>query len=132
MGNAKRKVLVAEKTVRSMTERNEKEKAQKQEPTLAELGAAVTMLNDKIMVKPIEKRASDILVESEEWKKDAQYGTVIAVGKGRIINGQIFPIDCKPGDVVNITKYGEDKEILGVQCKMIHAAEVHFISHETR
>lgn len=97
------------------------------EPSIEQLAAAVTALHDFVIVKPIETKISDVLVESEHWKQDADRAVVIAVGEGRIINGRLFPFQFKMGDVIHITKYGQDISVLGVKCKLIHGPEAHYI-----
>ena len=90
---------------------------------LAEL---VTVYNDFVLVKPIEIPVSATIVESEHWKQNPNRAIVVAVGEGRIVNGMLLPIACKTGDMVYITKYGEDVNVEGVKLQLVHAAEVKF------
>lgn len=61
-------------------------------------------LKDRILVKPIERKQSEILevVGAEKYN----VGTVIAVGPGKLEKGRIKPLDVRPGDRV---RFGESK-----------------------
>lgn len=59
-------------------------------------------LRDRILVKPIERRASETLhVLHNELPTE---GEVVAVGPGKRVNGRIIPLDAKVGDRI---KFGE-------------------------
>ena len=81
-------------------------------------------LNDYVLVLPIKVPKSSIIEESDYWKQDPNWAVVMAVGEGRIVNGQLFPIKAQPGDIVYVTKYGEPVELDRVDFRLIHAAEI--------
>lgn len=97
------------------------------EPTIEELGAQITVYNDFVMVKPIEEVVgSGVIEQSEHWKQNPNQAIVVAVGEGRVVGGVFLPINCKPGEKVRITKYGEDVNVSGVKLQLVHAAEIRF------
>ena len=98
----------------------------KKELSIEELAALVTVYNDFVMVKPIEIPASATIQESDHWKQNPNRAIVVKVGEGRVVNGLLLPITCKPGEVVYITKYGEDVTVEGVKLQLVHASEVKF------
>ena len=83
-------------------------------------------LVDYVLVIPIEKPLSDVvtLEQSDHFKERPVWGTVVAVGSGRVVNGILVPIDVLPGDEVMFTKYGEEVELDGRKAQLIHATEV--------
>lgn len=62
--------------------------------------AALRPVNDRILVRPIEKTSSGGIVLSQATKSNELHGTVLAVGDGRQkATGERLPIDCcKVGD----------------------------------
>lgn len=80
-------------------------------------------LNDFVLVKPIEIPVSAVIQESDHWKQNPNWATVMAVGSGRVVNGVLIPIALAPGDIIMITKYGETVEEAGVKFFLVHASE---------
>ena len=101
----------------------------KREISLEELGQRFAAQNDFVIVIPIETRISDMLEQPDQYKEQP-WARVVSVGQGRMIGGVLVPIEAKPGDVVRITKYGEDITLAGVKCQLIHAAEVKIIDRK--
>jgi chaperonin GroES len=65
-------------------------------------------LQDRVLLKRIEPEAVSKggIIIPENAKEKPQYGTVIAVGSGRVLdNGDRIPVDCSPGDTVLFGKY---------------------------
>lgn len=60
------------------------------------------MLRDRILVQPIERQLSAVLVVKNAERTNL--GIVIAVGPGKEVKGRIQPLDVKVGDTV---RYGE-------------------------
>jgi chaperonin GroES len=70
---------------------------------------AFTPLNERIVVKPIEREAttSSGLVLPDTAKEKPQEGKVCAVGPGRMTDdGKRIPMELKIGDKVLYSKYG--------------------------
>ena len=65
-------------------------------------------LEDRIVVQPLEAEQTTAsgLVIPDTAKEKPQEGTVLAVGPGRIEDGQRLPLDVTVGDVVIYSKYG--------------------------
>jgi chaperonin GroES len=63
---------------------------------------SLRMLRDRVLVRPIVRQLSSII----EVKNTERFnlGTVISVGPGREVGGNVFPLDVKVGDTV---RWGE-------------------------
>jgi chaperonin GroES len=82
------------------------------------------MLRDRVMVKPIERKASQIIetVLHERFN----LGEVIAVGPGKLSKrGNPIPLDVKPGDIV---RYGEfqfpEYREAGIKYQILQEADI--------
>lgn len=65
-------------------------------------------LGDKVVVKPTaaeEKTAGGIYVPDTAKKKSTE-GEVIAVGRGKVVDGKCIEPEVKVGDTVIYSKYG--------------------------
>jgi chaperonin GroES len=65
-------------------------------------------LGDKVIVKPApeeEKTAGGIYVPDTAKKKSTQ-GEVVAVGKGKVVDGALLAPEVQVGDTVLYSKYG--------------------------
>jgi chaperonin GroES len=65
-------------------------------------------LSDRIVVKPIQAETTTtggIVIPDTTDKDKPSQGTVIAVGNGKYIDGQIVPLQVKAGDCVVFGKY---------------------------
>lgn len=68
-------------------------------------------LADRVVVKPVEKESktkSGIIIPDTAKEKSHQ-GKVIAVGKGKVVEGQIVPPEVKVGDMVLYREYGGEE-----------------------
>lgn len=88
----------------------------------------VRPLHDKILVKQLEeeeKTKGGIIIPDSAKEKPHQ-GKVIAVGKGKILEGgDIRPLDVKVGDKVLFEKYsGTTIKIEGEEYMMMSESEV--------
>jgi len=65
-------------------------------------------LGDRLIVKALddEETTASGLVLPDTAKEKPQKGKVIAVGDGRIEDGERIPLDIKEGDEVLYSKYG--------------------------
>ena len=72
-------------------------------------------LGDKIIVKPKpeeDKTAGGIYVPDTAKKKSTE-GEVIAVGRGKYVDGKLVEPEVKVGDVVVYSKYGGTEVTIG-------------------
>ncbi|CAB4874926.1 MAG: co-chaperone GroES [Solirubrobacterales bacterium] len=65
-------------------------------------------LGDRLIVQAIDEEETTIsgLVLPDTAKEKPQKGKVIAVGEGRVEDGERIPLDVKTGDEVLYSKYG--------------------------
>lgn len=65
-------------------------------------------LGDKVLVRPLtqEETTKSGIVLPDVAKEKPQEGEVIAVGKGKYVDGKLVPLDVKEGDTILFTKYG--------------------------
>jgi len=65
-------------------------------------------LGDKVLVRPLtqEETTKSGIVLPDVAKEKPQEGEVIAVGKGKYVDGKLIPLDVKEGDKILFTKYG--------------------------
>ncbi len=90
-------------------------------PKKGETSVKIRPLHDRVIVRRLEeetKTAGGIVIPDTAKEKPIQ-GEVVAVGKGKILdNGEVRPLDVKPGDKVLFGKYSgtevkvENKELL--------------------
>ncbi len=74
-------------------------------------------LGDKIIVEPVpaeEKTASGLYVPDTAKKKSTE-GTVVAVGRGKMVKGTLVEPEVKVGDVVIYSKYGGTEVTIGTK-----------------
>lgn len=73
---------------------------------------SITPLRDRVVVKvnaPEVETPSGIIIPDSVSKEKPEQGKVIAVGSGRIENGEQVPMEVKVGDQVLFSKYGPDE-----------------------
>jgi chaperonin GroES len=65
-------------------------------------------LGDKILVqpKPEEEKTKEGLYLPDTAKKKSTEGEVVAVGRGRYLDGKLVEPEVKVGDIVIYSKYG--------------------------
>lgn len=69
-------------------------------------------LNDKIVIKRFTEEQKNGLYIPESSQEKKNIGEVIAVGKGKIENNQLVPLDVNVGDIVIFGSYsGNEVEI---------------------
>jgi chaperonin GroES len=74
-------------------------------------------LGDKIIVEPVpaeEKTASGLYVPDTAKKKSTE-GTVVAVGRGKMVDGKLIAPEVNVGDVVIYSKYGGTEISIGTK-----------------
>lgn len=68
--------------------------------------------NEWVILDPIEDSVSVTeggIVIPDALKDKPNKAVVVAVGRGRFVDGQFVPIDMQPGDVVLHSKYGVEE-----------------------
>ena len=69
-------------------------------------------LGDRVVIKPTqeeEKTKSGIVLPASVDKERPEQGKVVAVGPGKLVEGDRVPMEVKVGDVVLFTKYGPNE-----------------------
>jgi len=67
-------------------------------------------LNDRVLLKPLkaEEKTKGGIILPESAKEKPQEAKVVAVGKGKIIDGKRQEMSVKEGDIVIYSKYAGD------------------------
>ena len=84
-------------------------------------------LEDRIVVKPGEEEETTTsgIVIPDTAKEKPQEGEVVAVGPGRVEEGNRIPMDVKVGDKVIYSKYGgTEVKVEGVEYLILSARDV--------
>ncbi len=84
-------------------------------------------LADKILVEIIEteEKTQSGIVLPDSAKEEPQRGKVIAVGKGKTVEGKLQPLEVKVGDEVIFAKYsGEEIKIGGKEYKLLKEDDI--------
>lgn len=97
---------------------------------MAEKKTKVRPLHDRVLIKRLseEEKTKGGIIIPDSAKEKPQEGKVIAVGKGRLDDGKVIPLDVKSGDRILFSKYSgneikldgeehlilKEEEILGV------------------
>ena len=78
----------------------------------------ITPLGDRVLIKPktveeVNNRKGighfGIIIPDSMTKEKSAYGTVLAVGAGRYVDGKLIPPNVKVGDEVVFSKYSYDE-----------------------
>jgi chaperonin GroES len=91
------------------------------------MGVSLQPLEDRIVVKPSEgeEMTASGLVIPDTAKEKPQEGEVLAVGPGRLEDGNRVPLDVKVGDKVIYSKYGgTEVKISGDELLILSARDV--------
>ncbi len=73
-------------------------------------------LSDRVLIEPMtkeEKTKSGIYLPETIDKERPEQGRVLAVGPGKVDDGEIIKMSVKKGDVVLFTKYGPNEIKVG-------------------
>lgn len=84
-------------------------------------------LYDKIIVQPtkVEDITKAGIVLPDTAKEKPQQGKILAVGSGKIDEGQRIPLEVKVNDVIIFSKYaGDDIKVDGEELKIISESDV--------
>ncbi|SMB96693.1 chaperonin GroES [Desulfonispora thiosulfatigenes DSM 11270] len=85
-------------------------------------------LGDKVVIKAMaqeQKTKSGIVLPDTASKEKPQQGEVLAVGSGKIENGQKFPMEVKVGDNILFSKYaGTEVKIDGEEVLILSERDI--------
>lgn len=84
-------------------------------------------LGDRVVVKPnsSETKSKGGIVLPDTAKEKPQEGEVVAVGKGKVVDGNLQPLELKKGDKVVFSRYGGDEfKIDDIEYKILREDEV--------
>ena len=85
---------------------------------MAQLAQRVRPLHDRVIVRRLEEeeQTKGGIIIPDTAKEKPQEGQVVAVGSGRQDDGNVVPLDVKPGDRVLFGKYsGTEVKLDGVE-----------------
>lgn len=88
--------------------------------------AKLRPLGDRVLVAPLKKeeKTKGGIILPESAREERAEAKVIAVGKGKIIEGKLVPLDVKVGDVVLINKWAETIKFEGQEYKIIKEEDI--------
>ena len=90
----------------------------------------VKPLGDRALIRPseeVDKTAGGIYVP-DTAKEKPQEGEILAVGKGRIEDGKIVPMEVKVGDKVLYGKYsGQEITVDGEEYQIMRESDIYAI-----
>ena len=85
-------------------------------------------LGDNVVIEPLEAESKTTggIVLPDSAKEKSTRGTIVAVGKGQVLNnGKTVPLAVKKGDIVIYSKYGgSDVELDGKELKIVQESEI--------
>lgn len=68
------------------------------------------MLGGRVLIRPIEEDKTTasglVLADTASLDKGILRGTVVATGRGAVIDGKRVPMTVRPGDIVHYPRYG--------------------------
>lgn len=89
--------------------------------------AKIKPLSDRVLVRPdsAEEKTSSGIIIPDSAKEKPQRGTVVAVGPGKVENGNKIEMSVKEGDKVLYGKYsGTELEIDGEELMIMREADI--------
>lgn len=84
-------------------------------------------LHDRVLIKRLneEEKTKGGIIIPDSAKEKPQEGKVIAVGKGRLDDGKVIPLDVKAGDRILFSKYsGNEVKIEGEEHLILKEDEI--------
>lgn len=94
---------------------------------MAEKKSKIRPLNDRVLVRRLteESKTKGGIVIPDSAKEKPQEAQVVAVGKGRLENGKVIPLDVKAGDKILFSKYsGNEIKIEGEEHLILKEEEI--------
>lgn len=71
----------------------------------------MVLLGDRILVKTIKQNIISGFIVPESNREKPTYGTVIAIGNGKLPDGKVLEMDIKIGDEIMFQKWANGQEI---------------------
>jgi chaperonin GroES len=91
------------------------------------LDQTITPLGDRVLVEELKQEAKTasgiILPDSYKDDRGMKEGKVIAVGPGRIIDGEMIPVAVKKGDKV-FFQWGDELKIGGKEYHLVNESSI--------
>ncbi|HEX5037586.1 MAG TPA: co-chaperone GroES [bacterium] len=84
-------------------------------------------LHDRVLIKRLveEEKTKGGIIIPDSAKEKPQEGKVVAVGKGRLEDGKVIPLDVKAGDRILFSKYsGNEVKIEGEEHLILKEEEI--------
>jgi chaperonin GroES len=84
-------------------------------------------LHDRVLIKRLneEEKTKGGIIIPDSAKEKPQEGKVIAVGRGRLEDGKVIPLDVKAGDRILFSKYsGNEVKIEGEEHLILKEDEI--------
>jgi len=94
---------------------------------MAEKKMKIRPLHDRVLIKRLneEEKTKGGIIIPDSAKEKPQEGKVVAIGKGRIDDGKVVPLDVKVGDKVLFSKYsGNEVKIEGEEHLIVKEEEI--------
>jgi chaperonin GroES len=94
---------------------------------MAEKKSKIRPLHDRVLIKRLneEEKTKGGIIIPDSAKEKPQEGKVVAIGKGRIDDGKLIPLDVKVGDKVLFSKYsGNEVKIEGEEHLIVKEDEI--------
>lgn len=89
--------------------------------------ANVQPLGDRVLLQPLEaeEKTSGGIIVPDSAKEKPQEGKVIAIGKGKVGDGKVIPIEVKVGDKVLYGKYsGTEIKVNGEEMLIVKEEDI--------
>ena len=89
--------------------------------------ANVQPLGDRVLLQPLEaeEKTSGGIIVPDSAKEKPQEGKVIAIGKGKVEDGKVIPIEVKVGDKVLYGKYsGTEIKVNGEEMLIVKEEDI--------
>ncbi len=88
--------------------------------------AKLRPLGDRVLVLPLEReeKTKSGIILPESAQEERAEGKVVAVGKGKMVDGKLIALDVKVGEVVLINKWAEGVKFEGKEYKIVKEEDI--------
>jgi chaperonin GroES len=94
---------------------------------MADKKLKIRPLHDRVLIKRLqeEEKTKGGIIIPDSAKEKPQEGKVVAVGRGRLEDGKVIPLDVKAGDRILFSKYsGNEVKIEGEEHLILKEDEI--------